>query len=92
MKELLMTGGTTISAKEKNIEVTYISRNGLILSVEDKEYYLPYAKFPWFKKAAVDDIFNVQMLGKNRIRWNALDVDLSLSILTNPDAYPLTAK
>ena len=32
------------------------------------------------------------MKGKKRIRWEALDVDLSLSIITNPNDYPLIAK
>ena len=44
------------------------------------------------KKAAGDDVFNVQLLGRERIRWDALDVDLSLSIIANPDKYPLVSK
>lgn len=75
-----------------SVEVTFISKNGLILMVEDTEYYLPYGKFLWFKTASVSDVFDVQMKGKNRIRWEALDVDLSLSIITNPNDYPLIAK
>lgn len=75
-----------------SVEVTFISKNGLILKVEDTEYYLPYGKFLWFKTASVSDVFDVQMKGKNRIRWEALDVDLSLSIITNPNDYPLIAK
>ena len=60
--------------------------------VGDTEYYLTYGKFTWFKTASVSDVFDVQMKGKNRIRWEALDVDLSLSIITNPNDYPLIAK
>ena len=91
MSEQLKTNGTVISAKN-NVEVTYISKNGLVLLVGDTEYYLPYGKFPWFKTAAVSDVFNVQMLGKSRIRWGSLDVDLNLSIIAHPENYPLTAK
>lgn len=91
MSELLKTNGTITSAKN-NVEVTFISKNGLILLVGDKEYYLSYGNFPWFKNATVSDVFDVQMLGKNRIRWEALDVDLNLSIISNPDNYPLIAK
>ena len=74
------------------VEVTGISRKGLILMVRGKEYALPYSRFPWFKQARVSDVFDVEMRGRSRIRWEALDVDLSLSILENPDAYPLTAR
>ena len=91
MSELSKTNGTTTSANNRP-EVTHISRNGLILWVKDREYYLPYDKFPWFQRAAVDDVFNVQLLGRERIRWDALDVDLSLSIIANPDKYPLVSK
>ena len=87
----LKTNGTIISTKN-NVEVTFISKNGLILMVGDIEYYLPYGKFPWFKTASVSDVFDVQMKGKNRIRWEALDVDLNLSIINNPDDYPLVAR
>lgn len=87
----LKTNGTIISTKN-NVEVTFISKNGLILMVGDTEYYLPYGKFPWFKTASVNDVFDVQMKGKNRIRWEALDVDLNLSIIKNPDDYPLVVK
>ena len=39
MSEQLETRGTITSAKN-NVEVTFISKNGLILLVGDKEYYL----------------------------------------------------
>ena len=52
MSEQLKTNGTIISARN-NVEVTFISKNGLILLVGDTEYYLPYGKFPWFKTASV---------------------------------------
>ena len=74
------------------VEVTGISRKGLILMVRGKEYTLPYSRFPWFEQARVSEVFDVEMRGRSRIRWEALDVDLSLSILENPDAYPLTAR
>ncbi len=90
MSETLIKNGTTTSTK--TVEVTHISRSGLILLVGDKEYYLSYGQFPWFKQAAVADVFNVQMLGRNRIRWDALDVDLSLSIINDPSNYPLVAE
>lgn len=90
MNKLSMTNGILTSPVKNKVEV--ISRNGLVLLVGDKEYYLSYEKFPWFKKATVDNVFDVRLLGKNRIRWEALDVDLNLSIITNPDAYPLMAE
>ena len=91
MEEALMANGTSTLAT-KRAEVTYISRNGLILRVKDREYYLPYTDYPWFEHAAVSDVFNVQLIGNEHIRWENLDVDLSLSILRNPEKYPLVAQ
>jgi hypothetical protein len=92
MNELSSKNGTTTLAANNRIEVTCISRYGLILYLNGKEYYLPYSKFPWFKDAKIEEIFQVEIKGKDRIRWEALDVDLNLSIIENPDKYPLTAK
>lgn len=91
MSELSVKNGMTISANDR-VEVTYISRNGLVLWIKDKEYYLSYDKYPWFKKAAVDDVFNVRLLSRGRIRWEALDVDLSLSMIISPETYPLISQ
>ena len=91
MSELSTINGTTILSTN-NVEVINISRRGLILLVGDNEYYLSYGKYPWFKKATIDQVFDVKLLGRNRVRWDSLDVDLSLSILSNPDAYLLVAK
>ena len=88
----LSTKNGTITSAENKAEVTYISRNGLILRVKDREYYLPYTDYPWFEHAAVSDVFNVQLIGNEHIRWENLDVDLSLSILRNPEKYPLVAQ
>ena len=94
MKEKSMNDGASIleTQNKPTVEVTGISRKGLILMVRGKEYALPYSQFPWFEQARVSDVFDVEMRGRSRIRWEALDVDLSLSILENPDAYPLTAR
>ena len=94
MKEKSMNDGASIleTQNKPTVEVTGISRKGLILMVRGKEYVLPYSRFPWFEQARVSDVFDVEMRGRSRIRWEALDVDLSLSILENPDAYPLTAR
>ena len=83
--------GTTILSTN-DVEVINISRRGLILLVGDNEYYLSYGKYPWFKNATIDQVFDVKLLGRNRVRWDSLDVDLSLSILSNPEAYPLISK
>jgi len=65
--------------------------NGLFISVNNEEYYLSYDRLPWFKHAKVSDIFNVEPV-LDGIRWEALDVDLEIDSLKNPEKYPLVMK
>lgn len=71
------------------VEVTNIGPHGLWLFVEGKEYFLPYEDFPWFKNATVADILNVKLYHATHLHWPALDVDLCLESLGEPEAFPL---
>ena len=70
-------------------EVTNISQHGIWLYVKQQEYFLPFDKFPWFKKAAIGEILEVEFIHDHHLRWEKLDIDLELDCLENPDDYPL---
>lgn len=72
------------------VEVTNISAHGFWLFVGEKEYFLPYQKFPWFKDAKVGDLLEVELLHGFHLFWPKLDVDLEMAALENPEQYPLT--
>jgi ribosomal protein S1 len=74
---------------QTDVEVTNISRHGIWVFVDGKEYFLPYEHFAWFKDARVSDVLNVELFHGNHLHWPALDVDLSLSSLEDPEKYPL---
>jgi len=74
------------------IEVLAISRNGIWILILEKEYFLSFADFPWFEDANIAEIFNVKLVNDLHIYWPALDVDLEVESLENPDAYPLVSK
>ena len=74
-----------------SLEVARISRHGIGLMVEDREYFLDYENYPWFKGATVAQILDVSWEGLDVIRWPQLDVDLSEAILQNLAQYPLKA-
>ena len=71
------------------VEVSHIDSHGFWLCVEDKEYFLPYDEYPWFKEAKVKEILNVKLLHRHHLYWPALDVDLEIDSLENPHSYPL---
>ncbi|MGE5342494.1 MAG: DUF2442 domain-containing protein [Candidatus Omnitrophota bacterium] len=83
----LQMPGTNIS----EVEVLNISIHGIWLYVKGKEYFLSYQDYPWFKKARLSEIHNVQLHHGGHLYWPALDVDLSLNILEHPEKYPLTS-
>ncbi len=72
------------------VEITNISKFGIWLYDSGKEYFLSYENFPWFKKATIDEILDVQKNNKHYY-WEKLDIDLSIDIIENPDNYPLIA-
>jgi hypothetical protein len=73
-------------------EVTNISAFGLWLLLDDKEYFLAYADFPWFRRATIGQILSVELLGPGHLRWPELDVDLSVESLADPASFPLIDK
>jgi hypothetical protein len=77
--------GSDISA----VEVTNISAHGIWLLVGDKEYWLHFDKFPWFKEARVSEIVEVEFLHGYHLHWPKLDVDLELASLEDPVRFPL---
>ena len=73
------------------VKVLTITSGGILIEIEEGEFFLPYSRVPWFKCASVSDVLNVEMSGKRSIRWNKLDVDLEIESLLHPDKYPLVA-
>lgn len=73
-------------------EVLNISHHGVWVLAAGAEYFLSYAKFPWFKKAKIAEVMNVKLIRKLHLRWPALDVDVHIHSLTRPEQYPLTYK
>jgi hypothetical protein len=81
------TDGTAISVK-----VHAIVENGITIEVKGNTFFLPYHSYPWFEKAKVSDVFQVEMFGNDGIHWDNLDVDLEIESLIHPEKYPLIAK
>jgi len=74
------------------IEVSQISQRGVWLLLRDREMFLSYDKFPWFKDASVSSVLNVQLPQPNHLYWPDLDVDLAVESIEHPESYPLVAR
>ncbi len=82
-----MPGTATLEA-----EVTNISAHGFWVLLGTEELAVPYAQFPWFRDATVEQITTVQRPTENHLYWPRLDVDLAVESLRNPDAFPLVSR
>lgn len=74
------------------IEVTNISAHGVWLLTRNKELFMSYDEFPWFKNQPVSAILNVEELSPGHFYWPEIDVDLTEEIIENPARFPLRAK
>ena len=73
-------------------EVTNITSHGVWLLSGDREMFMPYEYFPWFKDVPVRQILNVEEPTPGHFHWPDLDVDLGVDSIEHPDRYPLEAK
>ncbi|HEX7344951.1 MAG TPA: DUF2442 domain-containing protein [bacterium] len=82
----------TLGTGTLEIEVTNISKHGIWVLVDDEEIFMPFVNFPWFKKAPLEAVLNIQRLSSEHLCWPDLDIDLTLDSVRHPDKYPLVAK
>jgi hypothetical protein len=62
------------------------------LLVDDHEYFLSFTQFPWFRRAAVDAVLNVQRPAAGHLYWPDLDVDLAVESIEQPKRFPLVSR
>ena len=70
-------------------DVTGITEDGFRLLAENKEYFVSFAEYPVFTRATVDQIFAVKRIAPGHYNWTALDADIELDALENPERFPL---
>ncbi len=74
------------------VEVTNVSAHGFWLFVGERELFVPFAEFPWFRDASIAAITHVQLPSPHHLYWPDLDVDLALESIEHPEKYPLVSK
>ena len=73
-------------------EVTHVSKHGFWVLLDQEELLVPFAQFPWFRGATIEQISDMQWPTPNHLYWPRLDVDLSVESIRNPDAFPLVSR
>jgi hypothetical protein len=71
------------------VEVTQIDQQGIWLLIGEKELFLSFENFPWFRNASVSAIHNVELLNERHLHWPDLDIDLAVESIEHPELFPL---
>ena len=66
-----------------------MSKHGFWLIVNGAEYFLPFERFPRSRGVRKAQLGDVELLHGTHLYWPALDVDLSLVIIDEPEKYRL---
>lgn len=74
------------------VEVTNISPHGFWLFIGEREMFVPFKDFPWFREATIREITNVQLPSPHHLYWPDLDIDLAVESLEDPEKYPLVSQ
>ncbi len=74
------------------VEVTNVSVHGFWILIENKEHFLPFEQFPWFRDAAIAQLVNVELPSAQHLYWPDLDVDLAVESIDFPERFPLISK
>jgi hypothetical protein len=74
------------------VEVTNISQHGFWVLLDDRELFLAFDEYPWFRRAAVEQILRLERPQSDHLRWPELDIDLSVEAIEHPERYPLKSK
>lgn len=74
------------------VEVTNVSPHGFWLFIGERELFVPFRDFPWFRDASIKDVTNVQLPSPHHLYWPDLDVDLAVESVEHPEKYPLVSQ
>ena len=78
--------------RSTSVEVTNISGNGVWVLLSDRELFLSFDHFPWFREAPVGHILKVQAPSAHHLYWPDLDIDIAVDSIQHPERYPLVSK
>lgn len=73
-------------------EVTNVSTHCFWLLLGDEELAVPFSEFPWFKKATIEQLSDVQRPTDDHLYWPQLDLDLSVQSIRKPVHFPLVSR
>ena len=74
------------------VEVTNVSPHGFWILIDDRERFVSFQAFPWFRDATIADLTNVELPSPHHFYWPRLDIDLAVDSIDHPEPYPLVSR
>lgn len=71
------------------IGIGAITSRGFSLVLAERELFLSFAQFPWFREFTLRELTNVRCPAPHHLRWPEFDIDLDVDSIDNPKRYPL---
>ena len=75
-----------------DVEVTNVSLHGFWIMLEERERFLSFDAFPWFRQATIGELTNDERCAPGHLRWPMLDIDVAVESIDDPENYPLVSK
>ena len=74
------------------VEVTNVSGSGFWVLLGDRELFVNFKDFPWFRDASIGQILHVQWPSPHHLYWPDPDVDIAVESIEHPEKYPLVSR
>jgi len=74
------------------VEVTNVSKHGFWLLLCDRECFLAFQDFPWFRDASIGQLCNVEFPHPHHLYWPDLDVDIAVESIEHPEHFPMVSR
>lgn len=88
----MSTASAPLGSNTSEAEVTHISKHGIWLLLGDRELFMAFEQFPWFRNASIGAIQDVQWPNPLHLYWPQLDIDIAVESIEHPERFPLVAK
>jgi hypothetical protein len=81
-----------LGKRTSDAEITNVSKHGFWLLIGEKERFLAFEQFPWFRDAPIGHLLNVELASPRHLYWPDLDVDIAVESIDHPERFPLVSK
>ena len=78
--------------RTSHVEVSNVSPIGFWLLLDEREVFVPFKEFPWFRDATIGQLTTVERPHASHLHWPELDVDLAVESLDHPEQFPLISQ